>query len=292
MNTLAKLMRRRNLNVKLGVALYVLCTYFNLKYIGNYFKTNNIETNTTSSMPEHSFTDDDFVAQDLYEKVRVLCWVMTSPSNHKTKALAVRNTWGRRCNILLFMTTQEDPTLPTMILKATEGRDHLWEKSREAYERVWANYSDQVDWFFKADDDAYVLMENLRFMLTGHNTSEPIALGYKLKYLTNATRFFNSGGCGFVLSREAMKRLVEQGLNNATVCRKAENTFADDYETGMCFAKLNVTLSDTRDSLGRERFSAITLRKSLKPDPTRSDWWYLFCLVSVTYTTFIVFNFF
>ena len=42
----------------------------------------------------------------LYEKVRVLCWIMTTPENHKTKALAVKETWGNRCNILLFMSSE------------------------------------------------------------------------------------------------------------------------------------------------------------------------------------------
>ena len=42
----------------------------------------------------------DVVAKQLFDKVRVLCWVMTNPSNHDTKAKHVKATWGKRCNIL------------------------------------------------------------------------------------------------------------------------------------------------------------------------------------------------
>lgn len=42
----------------------------------------------------------DAVAAILYDKVRVLCWVMTSPANHDAKAKHVKATWGKRCNIL------------------------------------------------------------------------------------------------------------------------------------------------------------------------------------------------
>jgi len=50
-------------------------------------------------------------ARRLAEEVRVLCWVMTTPENHKEKAFHAKATWGRHCNKLVFVSDMEGENL-------------------------------------------------------------------------------------------------------------------------------------------------------------------------------------
>lgn len=134
----------------------------------------------------------------LYKEVRILCWVMTNPTNHWQKAQYARRTWGQRCNIFLFMSTVEgmlrgrvillqitltvfflDPVLGTIALPCEEGRDHLWCKVRAAFKYVYEHHLNEADFFLKADDDSYMIVENLRYLLEGYTGDDPVHFGSK-----------------------------------------------------------------------------------------------------------------
>ncbi|XP_052245939.1 glycoprotein-N-acetylgalactosamine 3-beta-galactosyltransferase 1-like [Dreissena polymorpha] len=210
------------------------------------------------------------VARILHDKVRVLCWVMTNPSNHALKAQHVKATWGKRCNILLFMSSAADSSLPTVVLSVTESRDTLWAKTKLAFKHVYENYLDKADWFLKSDDDTYVIVENLRYLLEDKNATKPIFFGREFKpYVKNG---YMSGGAGYVLSKESLKRFYN-GLGDSSKCRQDAGG-AEDLEMGKCLQEVGVVPMDSRDELQRERFHPFVPEHHLIPDILPKDMWY------------------
>eukprot|EP00092_Neocalanus_flemingeri_P046355 GFUD01052125.1.p1 GENE.GFUD01052125.1~~GFUD01052125.1.p1 ORF type:complete len:358 (-),score=58.93 GFUD01052125.1:204-1277(-) len=211
------------------------------------------------------------VAKELAQNVRVLCWIMTGPQNHVSKARHVKATWGKRCNKLIFMSSKADKTLPAVKLDVKEGRDSLWGKTKQAFEYIYKKHLDDADWFLKADDDTYTIVENLRHLLQDKNTSEPIFFGHKFKPFVSQGYF--SGGAGYVLSKAALTRFVEQGVHNSSICRQ-DNGGYEDVEMGKCMNKLEVEAGDSRDSVGRKRFFPFVPEHHLIPGHLPKDGWY------------------
>lgn len=65
--------------------------------------------------------DGSIIAKKLSQKVRILCWVMTNPKTLYTKGQAVKDTWGKRCNVLVFFSSVEDKKFPAVGLDVPEG---------------------------------------------------------------------------------------------------------------------------------------------------------------------------
>ena len=57
---------------------------------------------------------------------RILCWVVTK--NLTVKGKPVKETWGKHCDTLLFMSSKADPEFPAVGFDVLEGGDKLWDK--------------------------------------------------------------------------------------------------------------------------------------------------------------------
>ena len=62
-----------------------------------------------------------------------------------------------------------------------EGRNHLTAKTFAALNHLYHMEVDNYDWFLKADDDAYVIMENLRLLLSQFPKDRPVYLGHHFR---------------------------------------------------------------------------------------------------------------
>ena len=145
----------------------------------------------------------------LEKDIRIMCLVMTQPKNHKTRALKILHTWGSRCTYLKFLTTEEDEELPSFVSPTLEGYNQIWGKTKFGFQQAYEHYYDDVDWVMKADDDTYVVMENLRYLLSGYNETEPIWFGCEFKVIVKDG--YMSGGAGYVLSKGRILKRIKLG---------------------------------------------------------------------------------
>uniref|UniRef100_A0A336K9H2 N-acetylgalactosaminide beta-1,3-galactosyltransferase n=1 Tax=Culicoides sonorensis TaxID=179676 RepID=A0A336K9H2_CULSO len=216
------------------------------------------DTNTFFMTSEVIPTEDESSASndiivDLYDNVRILCMVFTHKDNYKEKAYWVNQTWGKRCNKLLFMSNVQDPDhlIDVTVLNINDTYDELWGKTKATFKYAYENYLNEFDWFFKADDDTYVIMENLRYLLYPYPIDLPLYFGFEFKDK------YMSGGAGYLLSRQAVKLFVEKSLNDTSQC-SPQNDGGEDWQMGRCLRAINVTIGDSRDEFLLERFQPLS----------------------------------
>ncbi|CRL06198.1 CLUMA_CG018901, isoform A [Clunio marinus] len=237
----------------LGIYSYILGTVSGILItilVFKYLQYEELLQQTTRPIFDISHEPTIVSSIDLYDEVKVLCWVLTHPPNHNTKAYAVRDTWGKRCNKIVFISTMDDDNLDVLLVNVTEDRNNLWGKTKQGLQQVYENYGNDYDWFLKADDDTWIFMENLRFFLYSYSPEMPIYFGCKLKPYVDQGYM---SGSGYVLSREAVRRFNEDALPDDYKCWNGTEG-NEDVEIGKCLANVGVLAGDSRDDLNRSRF--------------------------------------
>ncbi|GAB9473522.1 Glycoprotein-n-acetylgalactosamine 3-beta-galactosyltransferase [Globisporangium polare] len=221
------------------------------------------------------------------KRVRVLCWVNTYHKNHKKRVRSIKNTWGKKCDKILFMSDIEDPALPTVRIVAPPLHETLWQKHREIVRLIAREFREHdFDWVFKCDDDTFLLVENLkRYLLSPEiqaiPATKPTLLGHrmtlqwwemersfhpfedhdpeqmahfaKVKAETkeHGGLYYTPGGGGYAMNWAYLKKL-EQSFDEP-YCLPTE-VVPDDWAISFCMRHHGVFPHDTRDAEQRERF--------------------------------------
>jgi hypothetical protein len=186
---------------------------------------------------------------------RILCSVYTHKGSH-ARIAGIAETWGWRCDGFFAASTETDRSIGAVDLphQGPEAYDNMWQKTRSMVAFMYDYYLEDYDYFLLAGDDTFIILENLRNYLllleseTGGRDAQPLSIGMPIS-LWNV--HYNTGGPSYILTRSALRRLVEQGLpyyftDIVSSC--------EDVLMGAMMAAIHVHLVDTSDAANRQRF--------------------------------------
>lgn len=201
-------------------------------------------------------------AEALPRSGQLFCFVETSAKYYETRVPAVWSTWLPRCDHGRFFTpsplSSSEIPFSTLYTNLEDTFEDLFHKSIWSLYYTYVNISSDFQWYLKADDDTYIIMEHLKEYLSTLDPSVPYYLGYRLNPYFDFD--YNGGGGGYVLSNAAM-RMFTTIFQNETLC---PYDVYEDTGVGRCLASLGIYPSDTRDSKGRSRFNTFSARATFE----------------------------
>ncbi|KAH8405070.1 hypothetical protein KR222_010788 [Zaprionus bogoriensis] len=186
---------------------------------------------------------------------RIFCIISSYAYRQVSTAVHVKRTWAEHCDHFLFVSDDSHEELEPAVFQNLPDK---WQQIRAHLEYVYKYHFDQGDWFLYANDDNFIVVENLRFMLKSYNSQQLIYFGCKLRSATNQTYMYDRAG--FVLSSATLRKFVLEALPNATLCSEQPKGDAAAEELGRCLSNLHVQAGDSRDHLGLHRFLPFQLK--------------------------------
>jgi glycoprotein-N-acetylgalactosamine 3-beta-galactosyltransferase len=90
-----------------------------------------------------------------------------------------------------------------------EQYGNMWQKVRSMWQYVHEHYLDDFEFFHIGGDDMFVIADNLRYATSLEDSSQPLYMGAAMVDHLMPRKRYCGGGAGYTLSREALKRMVE-----------------------------------------------------------------------------------
>lgn len=192
--------------------------------------------------------DDTSIADSLAQSVRVLCWIHVDSLNQE-RTKAIRRTWGARCTSFIAITSSGNNS--TNHFNIPKGQNRM-SSTENAYRFIHNTFGDKFDWFLRADDRSYVVVENLRYKLYAYDPLEPIGIGLTLKNAKNQVYF--SEKAGYVLSKIAVEKLVNGFKNRTRICIGTYQNESQEVQFGQCLKEVGIVFGRSTDDQGKQLF--------------------------------------
>ncbi|XP_034950583.1 glycoprotein-N-acetylgalactosamine 3-beta-galactosyltransferase 1-like [Chelonus insularis] len=192
----------------------------------------------------------------LKTKVDVLCVVFVKEVK---LAQAIEDTWSKRCNnIYFFGHKHEDHNIP--IIKLPVNITSSWQMLCETMHYIWKSSNGSLQWTIFIRDNMMVLPENLRYLVAHLDHNKDYYLGHPVIWWG---QIYNVAEAGYVLSRGALKKIIDQFNSHEKCSAGGKYWKKEDYYLGKHLAALNIYPSDTRDYKLRGTFHGYPLQTLL-----------------------------
>lgn len=207
-------------------------------------------------MKSHSlFSGKTNIADDLIQRVKILCFIVIAEDQVIAKRSVYQQTWGRRCDrLLLFSTSATDPD--TIILKVPKAGHPVEDDSYaslQALKYIYTHHLEEAHWFIRVHPMTFVVLENLRYFLKDEDYNKPIYFGQVLR---EGKAVFPLGSAGYVISRAAISKF---GASSPPKTSCQGSTSSECLVVAECFRHLGIILGDSRDAMDRSRFHGISV---------------------------------
>lgn len=183
------------------------------KYPANYFELRDVNSASGDLTSEASY---------LYSVVHVHCVVFIKK---RRNALAVKNTWAKHCNEILFFGLENRSDVSVTVLKPKSS----WHYLCDAIRYLWQNHKANLHWALFVSDDVFVIPENLRYYVASLDFNEPHYLGEEGTFWGIE---YNVGEAGYVLSKGVIYALQNKFSSSESCLRSGKYWRNEDFYLG------------------------------------------------------------
>lgn len=145
-------------------------------------------------------------AEYLYNKVKILCVILV---HNVRNADAARNTWTKGCNGVEYVNIDTKIKKKIIPIKRTK-ENSSWVLLCKSLLNVTIDYN----WILVVNDDTFALLENLRLLVAGLDSTKGYYLGHAVTFWATT---YNMGQAGYVLSRGSLSA-IKTKFNTTDFC--------------------------------------------------------------------------